>query len=274
MEIATPDPITGVDWASHWRDLVHDRAGEDAAHHEPGYWDRRSRTFARSTSHRKDHFLDALEPYLGPNKTLIDVGAGAGRHAVPLSDRLEWVTAVEPSEGMRSLIASRSNMTVVASAWMEADVAPADLVICAHVLYGIEDVVPFVAKMAASARERVFILMRDAQLKHPAMELWETRMGKPRIRMPQFSDLFMLLRAMGIAPNVSWITYPSAERYADLDDAVSDCRLHLGSLWDETSGRAFLKQRLVKQGDDLVYDRGDTLAGIAHWQPQSSTSAH
>jgi len=45
-----------------------------------------------------------MEPYLAPRKTLIDAGAGAGRHAVPLAERLEWVTAVEPSEGMRAEI--------------------------------------------------------------------------------------------------------------------------------------------------------------------------
>jgi SAM-dependent methyltransferase len=264
------DPILGVDWAEHWRGLVRDRATEDAAHREPGYWDRRARIFARSTAVHKDRFLDVLEPYLGSRKTVIDVGAGAGRHAVPLSEKVEWVTAVEPSEGMRALMPPRDNMTIVAAAWLDAEIAPADLVICAHVLYPIEDVVPFIAKMEATARERVFIVLREGQLKHPAMELWELRMGRPRVRMPQFSDLFMLLRSMGVAPEVSWITYQSAERYADMEDAVADTKLHLGSLWEDTTGRDFLEQRLTRQGDEFIYDRGDTLAGIAHWRPRAA----
>ena len=90
-----------IDWAARWKRVVEDRATLAAGHSDTGYWDRRARSFARSTHTRADEFLQVLEPYLSPRKTLIDVGAGTGRHATPLAARLEWVTAVEPSEGMR-----------------------------------------------------------------------------------------------------------------------------------------------------------------------------
>src|SRR5213594_104354 len=89
----------GIDWAEHWRTLVRERGGHADRHRQAGYWDRRASSYARLTRGRADQFLDVLEPYLGPRKTLIDVGAGAGRHASPLAERLEWVTAIEPSEG-------------------------------------------------------------------------------------------------------------------------------------------------------------------------------
>src|SRR6476646_5812725 len=137
-----------------------------------------------------------LEPYDSPSMTLIDVGAGTGRHATPLADRLEWVTAVEPSEGMRALIPPRDNMTVVASTWEDAAVAPADLVICCHVLYGVEEPVPFIAKMERAARERVFIMLRDGALAHAAALIRKQMPGAEEPRMPRFSDLFMLLSQM------------------------------------------------------------------------------
>src|SRR4029077_16396527 len=99
-----------IDWAERWRSLVVERAAAAGKHGDPSYWDRRAPSFARSTRGRVDEFLSVLEPYLSPRKTLIDVGAGAERHALPLAERLEWVTAVEPSEGMRALIAPRDNM--------------------------------------------------------------------------------------------------------------------------------------------------------------------
>jgi len=86
---------THIDWAEQWRSLVAERAAGAAGHADPSYWDRRAPTFARSTQARSDAFLDVIGDYLSPGKTLIDVGAGSGRHAVPLSERLEWVTAVE-----------------------------------------------------------------------------------------------------------------------------------------------------------------------------------
>ncbi|MGH7489466.1 MAG: class I SAM-dependent methyltransferase [bacterium] len=152
--------------AETWAALVRARSGHGDRHSAAGYWDRRAASFARNTAGRADPFLDVVAPFLGPRKTLIDVGAGAGRHAAPLADRLEWVTAVEPSEGMRGRIPHRDNMTVVASDWEDAEVAPADLVISCHVLYGIERPVPFINKMESAARERVFIMLREGDPPH------------------------------------------------------------------------------------------------------------
>ncbi|HET7420433.1 MAG TPA: methyltransferase domain-containing protein [Candidatus Dormibacteraeota bacterium] len=257
-----------LDWEARWKQIIADRASLASGHSDPHYWDRRARSFARSTQARADEFLEVLEPYLGPRKTLIDVGAGAGRHAVPLADRLEWVTAVEPSEGMRAQIQPRDNMTVVASTWEDADVAPADLLICSHVLYGVADPVPFLAKMNGAARERVFVLMRESELPHPGAEIRRRVLGDAGPRMPRFSDLFMLLLQMGLAPDVRFLSYPVMQRYADMEEAVADSRVMFGAGWDENTGRATLEELLTRDGDDLVYDGGIVRSGVAHWTPQ------
>jgi SAM-dependent methyltransferase len=218
---------------------------------------------------RADEFLKVIEPYLSPVKTLIDAGAGTGRHAVPLSDRLEWVTAVEPSEGMRSMIAARSNMTVVASTWEEAVVAPADFVICSHVLYGVFDIQPFISKLERSARERVFIMLRESDLPHPAAAIRTRLEGAAGPRMPRFSDLFMVLIQLGIAPDVKFLRYQSVIRYANLDEALVDAAALVGDSWDETVGRAMLEELLVRENGELVYDGGEVLSGVAHWRPRS-----
>ena len=258
-----------VDWEQKWKDLVHERATLAGTHAIPGYWDRRAASFARSTQSRTDDFLTVMEPYLGPHKTLIDAGAGTGRHAVPLSHRLEWVTAVEPSEGMRAMIAPKDNMTVVASSWEDAEVAPADLVICSHVLYGIADPVPFIEKLERSARERVFIMMRETELPHPAAAIRKRLLGDAGPSMPRFSDLFMLLMQMGSAPDVTFIRYTSVARYADFDEALADVGALVGDAWDEPTGRAMLEVMLTREGDELVYNGGTVLSGVAHWRPQA-----
>jgi SAM-dependent methyltransferase len=258
-----------MDWEEHWKSLVSERATKAGTHADPGYWDRRASSFARSTRARADEFLAVVDPYLSPRKTLIDAGAGTGRHAVPLSERVEWVTAVEPSEGMRALIPPRDNMTVVASTWEDAEVAPADLVICCHVLYGVEDPVPFITKLEHSARERVFIMLRESELPHPAVAIRRRFLGDAGPRMPRFSDLFMLLMQVGIAPDVSFQRYQSVSRYADMEEAVVDSRALVGESWDETAGRAMLEEMLTRDGDELVYDGETVLTGVAHWQPRA-----
>lgn len=276
-ELSPPSPAPrggtppSIDWAEHWRSLVADRAAaaSSAGHVDSSYWDRRAPTFARSTRAR-DGFLDVVTQFLAPHKTLIDVGAGTGRHATPLAERLEWVSAVEPSEGMRALIPPRDNMTVVASTWEDAAVAPADLLICCHVMYGVEDPVSFVAKMERSARERIFIMMREVPMAHPAAVIRERLLGDDDPRMPRFSDLFMLLIQMGIAPDVDFIRYPIVQRYAGIDEALADCRPMIGAGWDEAKASAILREVLAEDGDELVFDGGVTLSGIAHWQPRNS----
>jgi methyltransferase family protein len=258
-----------MNWEQHWQKLVSERAALSRTHADPGYWDRRTPSFARSTRARADEFLKVIGPYVSPHKTLIDAGAGAGRHAVPLADGLEWVTAVEPSEGMRAQIPSRDNMTVIASSWEDAQVAPADLVICCHVMYAVADPVPFITKLEGSAHERVFIMLRETELPQPAVAIRRQLAGTEAPRMPRFSDLFMLLMQMGIAPEVSFQRYQSVSRYADMDEAVADTRSVVGEGWDEAKGRAMLEKMLAREGDELVYDGGPVLTGVAHWQPRA-----
>jgi SAM-dependent methyltransferase len=268
MQQAT-DRAADIDWAGHWRRLVQDRSAAAGAHGDPSYWDRRAPTFARSTRARVDDFLAVVAPYASARKTLIDVGAGAGRHALPLAERLEWVTAVEPSEGMRAQIPPRHNMTVIASTWEEAEVAPADLVICAHVLYGVEEPAAFIAKLDRSARERVFIMLREGPMPHPAAVIRERLLGGPGPRLPQFTDLFMLLVQMGMAPDVAFIRYPVVQRYADLNEALADCKSLMHGGWDEAKVRGALEELLTQDGGELVYDGGSSLSGIAHWHPST-----
>jgi SAM-dependent methyltransferase len=210
-----------------------------------------------------------LEPWLSPTKTLIDAGAGTGRHAAPLADRLDWVTAVEPSVGMRELIPPKSNLTVVGSGWEEAEVAPADLVICCHVLYFLADPVPFIEKLEASARERVFICLRYGQLRTPSDPLWELLTGTPRARQPQFSDLYNLLLAMGIQAEVDVIRYEGIQRYPDEEAFIAEYAQPLGASWDQAKAAAWMRENVGREPDgSLVYGLGETVSGVAHWRPR------
>jgi SAM-dependent methyltransferase len=262
--------MSDIDWVERWKSVVQDRAGLAGGHSRSDYWDQRAKSYARSTQVRADEFLAVLEPYLAPTKTLIDVGAGTGRHAAPLAGRLEWVTAVEPSDGMRAHIPPLENMTVIASNWEDAEVAPADLVICAHVMYGVADPVPFIAKLNRFALEQVFVMLRESDIPHPAARVRARLMGDDAPRLPRFSDLFMLLVQMGITPDVTFLRYAVKTRYAGMDEAIADSRAMLGEAWDEAAVRSVLEEVLRPDGDELVFDGGETVSGVAHWRPPES----
>ena len=260
------DPLEGFDWAAHWRRVIETRHA--AAGPRESYWDRRANGFAFAVRTSDPTLPRALEARIAGHKTLIDVGAGAGRHSAPLADRLDWVTAVEPSQGMREMIPARSNMTVVAASWEDAEVAPADLVLCSHVLYGVLDPVPFIEKMEAAARERVFVLMRDRPHRRPPDLVTELLHGRPAPRQVYFNDLYNLLRWMGRDPEVEVETRRSISRYQDLEGALEDCRIDAGPQWDESVARAWLEANLEADTDgSLFYDGGEMVTCVGHWAP-------
>jgi SAM-dependent methyltransferase len=191
MAKAIVDPVLDFDWAEHWQRLVVG-ARRASPSDEVDTWRDRAEEYHASRGSDWQPLLGVMEPWLDARKTAIDVGAGTGRHAVPLAERLDWVTAVEPSEAMRALIPPLDNLTVIASAWEDAEVAPGDLVVCSHVLYAVADPVPFIEKMESCARERVFVFLRDGPGAHEG-----------EMRQPRFQDLYNLLRQMGIAPDVT-----------------------------------------------------------------------
>lgn len=167
---------------------------------------------------------------------------------------------------MRSYIEPADNMTVIGSTWEDADPAPADLVICVHVLYPVAVPVPFIEKLERFARERVFIWMRDSPHTLPA----EVMARPERGREPWLRDCLLLLRQLGIEPEMWLGSGPVSIRYQSLEEAVAQCRRHLRLAWDEERGRAWLQANLRTDEDGtVVYDAGNATGGVLHWKPRA-----
>jgi len=73
-----------------------------------------------------DLMVQRLLELLGPNDTLLDVGAGGGRLALPLALHCRGVVAVEPSASMSSVLQQQAqesdikNVSLVQSSWEDA----------------------------------------------------------------------------------------------------------------------------------------------------------
>src|SRR5262249_8651166 len=157
-------------------------------------------------------------------------------------------------------------MTVIGSSWQDAEPTPADLVICVHVLYPVADGVPFVEKLEGSARERVFVVLRGSAHGHPG----EVLAGPDRAREPRLRDCFLLLRQMGVAPDVAMTTYPTSHRFESFEQALEECRSHVGQEWNDERGRAWLEANLRPDEEGtLVCDGGQVTGGVLHWKPRT-----
>jgi SAM-dependent methyltransferase len=280
-----PPEVPAIDYVQRWRDIIErrrvqmDTAYESAGLKNVDYWGRRAKQYREALHSRTDEdpFLRRVLESAGPASTVVDVGAGTGRHTLALAPRVAHVTAVDPSDAMIGLlredlaVAGYNNVETVHTEWLDADVPAADVVICSHVLYPIADVIPFVRKLESAARERVFVYLRVDPLPTD-MGLWSEFYGVPLQSQPVALDLINLLAQIDIACDVEIVHHRFTWTFADLDEAVVHVRNTLCLREDDDAAtaklRALLQARLAPhQNGRLGPGVESSRSAIISWQP-------
>jgi len=171
-------------------------------------WSTLAERFRDDPFRTDDAIVNALVAWLTTGSTVLDVGGGAGRYALPLALKSKHVTVVDPSPSMLDVLrraaeeAKIANVSAIEANWEDAYVEPADLVLCANVVYGVADIEPFVRRLAEHARSRVaIVLYMDAPLSRMSA-LWNAVHEEKRLDMPGLPELLPVLWEMGIYPNV------------------------------------------------------------------------
>ena len=225
--------------------------------------------------------LEMLQAMAGPEETWLDIGAGAGRYALPLALAVREVIAVEPSEGMRRAMRTGmeehgiSNVRLIAGAWPEAldklgPLPAADVALIAHVGYDIEDIGPFLDAMESAAKDRCVAILTDRSPASVADPFWPLVHGEDRVPLPALPDLLDLLRARGRSTEV--IRVDRAPRsFESVPALTAFLRRQLfiveGGAKD-VHFRAILPQHIVhRNGAWTLVDPPAGEIGILTWQP-------
>jgi SAM-dependent methyltransferase len=229
-------------------------------------WSALAERFRDDPRRTDDPVVNLIGGWLTPESTVLDVGGGAGRYALPLALRAKQVTLVDPSPSMLDVLrrscdeAGISNVVAVEAGWEEADVAPADVVLCANVVYGVAEIEPWLRKLAEKALDRVaIVLFMDAPLSRMSA-IWGEVHGEERTDMPALPELLPVLWEMGIYPNVEMLA-GGARRHA-LYPEPRDGRRHGAALslyqGRQREGPAVAGDRAVVRGGDAarVHDEG------------------
>ncbi len=205
--------------------------------------------------------LEAIVERLERHHTLIDVGAGAGRYAAPLSRAVRHVTLVEPSPAMARLARQqleqlgRDNWTLVEQGWLQADdLDPASAVLFANVLNPHEDIEDWIDRALSLARGWLFIVHGSMPEVMPHMQrVARALYGEERVAQPGMSDLIPALHDMDIYPDVVMFERRFARSYSDTDEAAREIA---STLLIEPSVEALGRIREIIEPDLLVRANG------------------
>ena len=153
-----------------------------------------------------DSALETLRDIALHDDTWLDIGAGAGRFALPLALHVQQVIAIEPSPAMRSELANLqiehgiTNIDVRDQRWPSEDPAIsgiADVALISHVGYDIEPIGAFLDTMDRAATRECLALLFDRAPGSLFWQVWPTIHGEEHARLPGAREFIELLEARG-----------------------------------------------------------------------------
>ena len=276
----------GIDWVTTWRQMYNQEREQAEGVTEPGFaqyadfWRTRALRFARVSEDavQPDAFMQALQNDLQPTDTVLDVGAGTGRHIPFLARSVAHVIAVEPSEAMRTQLERRieeellNNASVLAELWPPSRPVEADVVLSVNVVYGVGDIAPFLQGMNAAARRTCHLCLG---IEHPTgvlAPLWQHFHGEQRYALPAALEALNVLYQLGYPAQMQVVPNPTHLWYSDWEDALEDVRERLRFTPNEKRDQAIqdaLRSDFVQRNDGSVVPRNiPPFAAIVSWSKQ------
>jgi SAM-dependent methyltransferase len=242
-----------------------------------------SALFVADPRRADDPTLDALSRIARRDETWLDIGAGAGRYALPLALLVREVIAVDPSAGMLEALRDGmrqhgiENVRPILARWPMAPGAgappTADVALIAHLGYDVEAIGDFLDAMEAAAGRLCVAVLAERAPSAPAGPFWPVVHGESRAELPALSDLLAILRSRGRDPSVAYARRQS-RGFASYAALVAWLRTQLfvvaGSAAD---GRlaAEIARRAVADEDGSVrlVPVIESRVGIARWLPRT-----
>ncbi len=274
-----------INWDELWK-ATHaggfQHHGKDLAAH----WDSRARLFNKRVMKNKAR-SNSQAALLGLTscETVLDVGAGTGRLALPMARLAKSVTALDQSAGMLTCLQENmaeeglENIRCIQKSWQDiipGELQPHDVVLSSNSL-GVYDLKEALSKMDALAKRAVYIFTfsdgkRDDGFRQFLREGKEGGDGghgrhkRHEAGPAGYLVIYNLLADMGILADIKFMNWQSDEHYASLDEAVAEWKqMHEVPDEKEPQLREFLSLRLVKDETGLCMHRSHKQVLIS-WQ--------
>jgi ubiquinone/menaquinone biosynthesis C-methylase UbiE len=230
------DASKDIDWNEVWKSQMKNNRESSSFQDCARIWESRESALRFwNTCQENIHRTEAV--IRGTNITadsrILDIGAGPGTLAIPFAQKVSHVTAVEPAEGMCSVMREKmaeqcvSNIDIVQKRWEDVDVAadlaaPYDVVIASFSL-GMADIRSAIEKMQQASSRYVYLyhFAGPTSWDMQWQELWQKLHGQNYQPGPKSDVLYNVLYQMGIYPNVMTFPLEHNQMYSNLDEAMA-----------------------------------------------------
>ena len=224
-----------------------------------------------------DPSLDLVLAEVQPSETWLDLGAGAGRYALPISLKAGRVFAIEPSTGMGAALRESmaeegiGNVDIFQERWPGPSAAPiADVGFISHVGYDIEDIGGFIGQLEEHSSRLCAALLFVASPTSDWAPLWRLVHGEPRVTLPGLREFTALLYARGRRPETRLVELPPRV-YPTLNEMAESARR---PLFVTPDSNADVRLRTACSQVGVLVDGGFALTetprsvGIVTWKPR------
>jgi SAM-dependent methyltransferase len=214
-------------------------------------------------------------------KTIVDVGAGTGVFAIPLAKNREKVVAVEPSRGMLDILRGKAedegltNIEYINKRWedvtthelLKINGGKYDAVICSHALYYVTDLHHSLRKMDSISGGSVHLLTGGSHNinSQDHSRLWARIHGKPAPAYPDYSCLYMVLREIGLHPDIEMLNAHAKKHITSMDDLYDRWKEYLEIDSEMTDDQKDAIQEYV--ADRIIEENGER---YLEWKSQDA----
>ncbi len=222
-----------------------------------------------------DPVLDGLTAEARPDETWLDVGAGAGRFALPIARRVRDVVAIDASARMLAALDEIAaehaigNVRTILGRWPLAEPPSGDVVLIAHVGYDVEAIGPFIDALERAAHRRCLAVLMERQPASTIDPFWPLVHGEERVGLPALPEFLELLVARGARPEVTSLPRPPA-RYGTFDEVLAFARRQTWVAPDGEKDRRLvvaLREQAVETAQGWTLPAPDMRIGIVGWTP-------
>ena len=258
-----------IDWNLVWKSQVEENRASSPSRDGARIWESRESALRFWNMCRKERSrIDQTvwETDMSPSSRVLDIGAGQGTLAIPFAQKAAHVTAIEPAEGMCSVMKEKmaefavSNIDIVQKRWEDVDIAsdlsaPYDVVIASFSL-GMGDIQSAVEKMVRASSRYVYLyhFAGPSSWDIQWQILWPRLHGRPYRPGPKSDVLYNVLYQMGIYPNIRTFRLEHNQPYDSQDEAMAALAPQAQAESEEQKAilREYLRGALREENGTLV----------------------